>query len=78
MFGPWLFRAGSIAVMIGLGASGVTVDLFDPATGSFQAAALPPMLAFAGAHVFAEILTATVLVRAYRRHSATARAPLTA
>ncbi len=46
---------------------GVTVVLFNGHTGAFQPAALGPMLLFTTSHVFAEVLTAIVLVRAYRR-----------
>lgn len=65
--GAWLFRAASIAVLITASIMGVTVDLFSGQTGAFQPAALVPMLLFTGSHVFAEVLTAVVLVRAYRR-----------
>jgi len=67
VFGPWLFGASTVAVMIALSFMGVTTDLFNAATDVFQPAALGPMLIFKASHVFAECLTAIVLVRAYRR-----------
>lgn len=81
VFGPWLFRAGSMLFMIILAKSGVTTDLFSGGyKGTFQPAALGPMLFFSTCYVYAEVLTAIVLVRAYRRfpvpvaNAATARA----
>ena len=68
VFGPWVFRAATVAVLISASLLGVTVDLFDVRTGAFQPAALGPMLLFTTGHVFAEVLTAIVLVRAYRRY----------
>ena len=68
VFGPWLFRAATVAVIISASLMGVTVDLFNGQTGVFQPAALGPMLMFKACHVFAEVLTAIVLVRAYRRY----------
>ncbi len=68
VFGPWIFRAATVAVLISASLLGVTVDLFDGQTGVFQPAALGPMLLFTTGHVFAEVLTAIVLVRAYRRY----------
>ena len=70
VIGPWLFRAGSMLFLILLSLAGVTVDLFHGATGVFQVAALGPMLVFASCYIFAEVLTAIVLVRAYRRYPA--------
>jgi hypothetical protein len=67
VLGPWLFRALSMAAMIGLNLAGVTTDLFGSQMGLFQPAALAPMLMFTTCHVFAEVLTAIVMVRAYRR-----------
>jgi hypothetical protein len=67
VFGPWLFRAASMLVMIGLSLSGVTVDLFNSSTGALQPAALCPMFMFSLCYIFAEVLTAVTLVRAYRR-----------
>ncbi|MHA1537838.1 MAG: hypothetical protein ACTSUD_09795 [Alphaproteobacteria bacterium] len=72
VFGPWIFRAATVAVLISASLMGVTVDLFDLNTGAFQPAALVPMLVFTSGHVFAEVLTAIVLVRAYRRYPAVA------
>ncbi len=66
VFGPWLFRAGSMLFMIVLAESGVTTDLFGR-DGEFRPLALGPMLFFSACYVFAEVLTAIVLVRAYRR-----------
>lgn len=67
VFGPWLFRVASLLVMIGLSLAGVTVDPFHAGSGAFQPAGLLPLLAFKASHVFAELMTAVVLVRAYRR-----------
>lgn len=68
LVGAWLFRAGTMMALIGASFAGVTVDLFDISTSAFQPAALLPMLAFTTSHVFAETLTAVVLMRAYRRY----------
>lgn len=68
VFGPWVFRSATVAILISASLMGVTVDLFDYSTGAFQPAALGPMLLFTTGHVFAEVLTAIVLVRAYRRY----------
>ena len=68
VFGPWVFRSATVAVLISASMLGVSVDLFDVHTGAFQPAALGPMLLFTTGHVFAEVLTAIVLVRAYRRY----------
>ena len=68
VFGPWIFRSTTVAILISASLMGVTVDLFDGSTGAFQPAALGPMLLFTTGHVFAEVLTAIVLVRAYRRY----------
>jgi hypothetical protein len=68
VLGAWLFRAATAAALITASALGVTVDLFDFRTGVFQPEALGPMLLFTCSHVFAEVLTAIVLVRAYRRY----------
>ncbi|HUS53018.1 MAG TPA: hypothetical protein VMY41_03315 [Thermohalobaculum sp.] len=67
ILGAWLFRAGSVAALIIASLMGVPVDLFGGPTGGLQHAALLPMLMFTSCHVFAEVLTAVVLVRAYRR-----------
>jgi hypothetical protein len=67
VLGPWLFRAGSMLALILLSLAGVTVDLFHHQTGAFQMAALAPMLFFSACYIFGEVLTAIVLVRAYRR-----------
>jgi hypothetical protein len=67
VIGPWLFRAGSMLALILLSLAGVTVDLFHYQTGAFQMAALAPMLFFSTCYIFGEVLTAIVLVRAYRR-----------
>ena len=68
VFGPWVFGAGTMAAMIFANEMGVTVDIFDGSTGAFQPAGLGPKLLFTGSIVFAEVLTAIVLVRAYRRY----------
>ncbi len=73
VFGPWVFRAATVAVLISASLLGVTVDLFDANTGAFQPAALGPMLLFTTGHIFAEVLTAIVLVRAYRKYPAAPR-----
>ena len=73
VFGPWVFRSATVAVLISASLLGVTVDLFDIRTGAFQPAALGPMLVFTTGHSFAEVLTAIVLVRAYRKYPAAAR-----
>lgn len=70
VFGVWLFRAGSLLVMILLSLAGVETDFFPPGEAGFVTAAAGPMLLFNAAHVFAECLTAVVLVRAYRRYPA--------
>ncbi len=67
VFGAWLFRVGSLLFMIMLYYLGVTTDFSAPGAGAFNAAAFGPMLLFMCSHVFAECLTAIVLVRAYRR-----------
>jgi len=74
VLGPWVFRAFAVLVMVGLAFAGVTTDLFHGPTGTFQPAALGPMLLFTSAHVFAEVLTAIVLTRAYRAYPAVLRA----
>ncbi len=71
MLGAWLFRAGTVAILIGASLMGMTVDLFHGQTGVFQPAAVAPMLMFTTGHVFAEVLTAIILVRAYRRYPVT-------
>lgn len=65
--GPWLFRAASLFVLIGLQFAGIEISVFAPYTGTFQPAGLLPLVAFKASHVFAELMTAVVLVRAYRR-----------
>jgi hypothetical protein len=67
VIGPWLFRAGSMLALILLNLVGVEVDLFQHQTGAFQMVALAPMLFFSTCYIFGEVLTAIVLVRAYRR-----------
>jgi hypothetical protein len=71
VLGAWLFRAGTVAILIGVSLMGMTVDLFHGQTGVFQPVAVAPMLIFTTGHVFAEVLTAIVLVRAYRRYPVT-------
>jgi len=70
VLGPWIFRVGTILMMVVMALMGVTIDLFDGRGGAFQPAALAPMLLFTTCLVFAEVLTAIVLARAYRRLSA--------
>jgi hypothetical protein len=65
VLGPWVFRAGTLAVLIAASLAGFTVDLFDGQTGAFQPEGLLPTLILTGGYVFAEVLTAVVLVRAY-------------
>lgn len=74
VLGPWIFRACTLAVLVCAGMAGFQVDLFDADTRAFQPQALLPVLFLTGGHVFAEILTAVVLVRAYRRYPAPAAA----
>lgn len=69
VFGPWLFRVASLLVVIGLSLAGVQVGAFSLETQALQPAGLLPLLAFKGTHVFAEVMTAVVLVRAYRRYA---------
>lgn len=78
VFGPWVFRASTVLFMLGLNSLGVTVDFFNGETGAFQAAALGPMLIFKASHVYAEVLTAIVLVRAYRQFPVDEPAAVTA
>ncbi len=68
VIGPWLFRAGALLILIAMALAGVTVDLFGP-HGELRPAAFAPTLFLTSAHVFAEILTAVVLTRAWRRWS---------
>jgi hypothetical protein len=68
VFGPWIFRSATVLVLILLSLAGVKVDLFAPDTNAFQPIALIPMMLFTTGHIFAEVLTAIVLVRAYRRY----------
>jgi hypothetical protein len=78
LIGPWVFRAGTMVTLIGASFAGITVDLFDIGSGAFQPAALVPMLMFTTSHVFAETLTAIVLMRAYRRYPAMPPSAVTA
>ena len=75
LLGPWIFRVCTTLLMICLALTGVTIDLFDSHDGTFQPAAVAPILLFTSGHVFAEALTAIVLVRAYRRFPAPAARP---
>ena len=72
VFGPWVFSAAVMAAMIFANLMGVTVDLFK-GTGAFQPAGLGPKLLLTCSYVFAQVLTAIVMVRAYRRYPATKR-----
>jgi len=67
VFGPWIFRSATLLTLILMSLGGMKVDLFDLSTNAFQPAALGPMLMFTTGHIFAEVLTAIVLVRAYRQ-----------
>jgi len=67
VLGVWLFRIGSILVVVVLSSLGITVDFYPPGGGSFRPEAAGPMLFLMFSHVFAECLSATVLLRAYRR-----------
>ncbi len=78
VFGPWVFGALTVLAMIGLSFIGVRTDLFNAQSGAFQPAALGPMLGFKASHVFAEVLTAIVLVRAYRSYPAVGRGAVAA
>ncbi len=71
VFGPWMFRAGIMAVVFFAVWMGGMVDLFNGQTGAFQPAGLWQMLLLISSEVFAEVLTAIVLVRAYRRYPVT-------
>lgn len=68
VFGPWLFRVASMLLMVGLSIAGLQIDPFSLGARAFQPAGLLPLLVFKGTHVFAELMTAVVLVRAYRRY----------
>lgn len=68
VFGVWLFRAAASLIIIVMAVSGVTTDFIPPDGGPFQIAAAGPMLLFNASHVFAECLSAVVLLRAYRRY----------
>ena len=72
-FGPWVFRAATVAILISASMMGITVDLFNGRTGVFQPEALGPMLLFTTGVVFAEVMTAIVMVRAYRRYPVAVR-----
>jgi len=65
--GPWVFRAGTLALVISASLAGLSVDLFDGHSGTFQPEAILPTMFLTGGYVFAEVLTAVVLVRAYVR-----------
>ena len=67
MFGPWLFRASMVVIIVMAGLAGFSTDFLNDHTGVIEPWALIPMMIFASGHVFAEVLTAVVLVRAYRR-----------
>ena len=67
VLGVWLFRIGSILVVVVISSLGITVDFYPPGGGSFRPEAAGPMLFLMFSHVFAECLSATLLLRAYRR-----------
>lgn len=73
VFGPWVFRVASILALIGLSVAGVETDPFSLDARAFQPAGILPLFAFKASHVFAELMTAVVLVRAYRRYHAIPR-----
>lgn len=66
VFGPWLFRAGALLVVVVMALAGIPVDAVD-IHGRFEPRGLVPMLFLTSAHVFAEILTAVVLTRMWLR-----------
>lgn len=70
VFGPWLFRVGSMALIVGVGLAGFDTDPYSLDARAFQPASLLPLLFFKASHVFAELMTAVVLVRAYRHYGA--------
>ena len=70
VLGAWLFRAGTVAILISASLLGLNVDLFHANSPVLHTEALVPMLMFTTGHVFAEVLTAIILVRAYRRFPA--------
>ena len=67
VFGPWLFRAASLVVLMGLSAAGAEIEPYSVDARAFSPVGLVPLVAFKASHVFAEVMTAVVLVRAYRR-----------
>lgn len=67
VFGPWVFRAGSMLAFVAINLAGVETDPFSLDARAFRPEGLLPLLAFKSTHVFAEVMTAVVLVRAYRR-----------
>ena len=78
LLGPWLFRTASLLVMIGLSASGVETEPFSVDARAFSPLGLLPLLGFTACHVFAEVMTAVVLTRAYTRFTPPERAELPA
>ncbi len=68
VFGPWLFRVASILALLALNVSGVETDPFSLDARVLQPVGMLPLFAFKASHVFAELMTAVVLVRAYRRY----------
>lgn len=68
--GPWVFRAAAMLVIMLFSLAGFEVDPISAQGRAFQPAGLAPLLAFKGTHVFAEVMTAVVLTRAYRRYRA--------
>ena len=78
VFGPWVFGAGTMAAIVFAVWMGVMVELFDGHTGAFQPAGLGQSLLFYSSTVFVQVLTAIVLVRAYRRYPAAPREALAA
>ncbi|HUF86900.1 MAG TPA: hypothetical protein VMM59_05920 [Thermohalobaculum sp.] len=70
VFGPWLFRVASILVLIGLNVAGLQTDPYSLDARAFQPAGLPPLFAFKASHIFAELMTAVIMMRFYRRYRA--------
>lgn len=78
LFGPWLFRTASLLVMMGLSAAGVQTEPFSLDSRAFTPLGLLPLVGFTACHVFAEVMTAVVLTRAYRRFMPVERAEVPA
>ena len=68
VLGPWVFRAGSMLAIVLVSIAGVQVDPISGKDLTFQPVGLAPLFVFKATHVFAEVMTAVVLTRAYRRY----------